>query len=282
MVVGGGSSGGCGINTSSSSGGGAGGQSGVQSCLFIPSIFLPNTLYVLPGFGGKQPTALVSGALGVAGQSSYVSIEPWTTTAPPNDLVLFASGGNATGAAPTSSAGGTPGTAAGSAPISPLGARGLYLSYTGAVGSSGQTASLSSSPVGLPATGLMVSGGTGGGASATIGTGGNGVSITTINTLGGGFWPVPAGAAQLIGGAGASGSTPAKPGSSGYILPYYIMNLGGFGGGGATTTSGGIAGNGGDGAPGCGGGGAGGSNTTNTTLARPGNGGDGFIVIMSF
>ena len=50
------------------------------------------------------------------------------------------------------------------------------------------------------------------------------------------------------------------------------------------STSGGIAGAGGNGAPGSGGGGSGGASSSVglTTLARPGNGGDGFVIVMSW
>ena len=81
--------------------------------------------------------------------------------------------------------------------------------------------------------------------------------------------------------AASSGATAARPG---FKPPRIKFNMfyGGTGGGGGNQTAGGNAGAGGDGDWGCGGGGAGGATTTNTTLARPGDGGPGFVVIACF
>jgi hypothetical protein len=102
-----------------------------------------------------------------------------------------------------------------------------------------------------------------------------------MNSLGLGSFLQP----TIAGGTAGSGATPAGAGQDGtwnYRYPFGYF-FGGLGGGGASgTNAAGVAGAGGNGAPGCGGGGAGGSNTTATTLARPGDGGDGFVWIVSW
>lgn len=285
IAVGGGSSGGCGTNTAATSGGGAGGGSGAQSILMIPAMFVPDVLFVQPGQGGQQPATLVSGAAGVAGTPTYVCITPDSTLNVINTLVV-ANNGQATGAA-TTTAGGTAGTAAvvGSLATMPLAGRGVYNFLVGQAGSAGgANTPAAGGNVTFPVTGLHVTGGTGGGGSAATGAAAGNMVVGTA-PLGGDFWPQSTGTASttlILGGIAAVTSTPAGEGKGGLILKNNIMRVGGVGGGGATTTAGGVAGGGGNGAPGCGGGGAGGSNTTNATLARPGNGGPGFVYILSW
>ena len=271
--VGGGSSGGCGLNSGTSSGGGAGGGSGAQSTLMIPAMFLPDVLYIQAGLGGSQPATLVSGATGVAGTITYVALEPWTTLAA-QLTVLFANAGAATGTAATTTNGGTQGTAAAVATIAnmPLAARGVYQFFAGQSVGTGSTSTGISTNINYPTTGLMVQGGSGGGGSPTSGPGVQSGAITLAG-FGDNFPSVTA-------AVGGSGSTPAGNGAGGTMLKPF-QYTGGVGGGGASNTLGGVAGAGGNGAPGCGGGGAGGSNTTVTTLARPGDGGPGFVYIYS-
>ena len=259
--VGGGSSGGCGLNTSSISGGGAGGGSGAQSNLLIPAMFLPDVLYIQAGLGGSQPATLVSGAVGVAGTPTYVVLEQGNVLAA-ELTVLFANGGNVTNAAITSS-GGSSGTAAAAATIAnmPLAGRGLYQFFAGQLGTTG--GSSSPTPGGAqtyPTTGLMVQGGQGGvGYTNVTSTSNNGI---TSAGFGDNFPSIP-GATTADSGIG-SGGTMIKP----------FQYTGGLGG---------IARQaGGNGAPGCGGGGAGGSSTSLPTLARPGDGGPGFVYIFSW
>ena len=280
--VGGGASGGCGINTGVSSGGGAGGASGMQTSLVIPAFFVPDILYVQCGAGGKQPTVLVSGALGVAGSPTFVNIVPDSSQAGFNSVsFLYAAGANATVTAPTTTAGGGTGTAVTTLiQFQWLGLKGMsnpiQNNVLGTAGGTSTGAGVSLSYYSATNTfGNSVLGGSGGGgSSATPGAGGG------ITSPGGSFsadFLLP----TTAGGAAASGATPAGDGAGGFKSRNQILNFGGYGGGGASTTAGGVAGRGGDGAPGCGGGGAGGSNTTNPTLARPGNGGDGFVYIVS-
>ena len=268
--VGGGSSGACGANTAATNVGGAGGGSGGQTCVWIPSFFVPDVLYVQCGAGGQHPTTLVSGQTQQGGGPTYVAIEP-STTLTANMTVLLANGGVA-GAV----TGGAVATIAGM----PQAARGFYTFFVGQSGGAGGAAgSGSGSNVGYPTTGLMVQGGSGGGGGGNP-TGGTGGSRTVpagvpINDF---FLPAQSG------GTAASGAIPAGAGGSGVIVRNFIMNYGGLGGGGASDTSGGVAGAGGEGAPGCGGGGSGGSTTVAgaDTLARPGDGGDGFVIVMSW
>jgi hypothetical protein len=270
LGVGGGSSGAVGANTAATNAGGAGGGSGGQTCVWIPAMFVPDVLYVQAGAGGQQPAVLVSGATQVGGVPTYVALEP-STTLTANMTLLLANGGVA-GAV----TGGTLATIAGM----PLAARGLYSFF---VGMSGTTGGVSGNGTGanltFPATGLMVMGGAGGGGGGSP-TGGTGGALS-----------VPVGSPYndfflftYPGGSGATGATPAGSGAQGAPMRNFIMNYSGMGGGGASDTSGGQAGAGGNGSPGSGGGGSGGSTTVTgaNTLARPGNGGDGFVIILSW
>lgn len=274
IAVGGAASGGCALNSGTTSGGGPGGGSGAQSTLMIPAMFLPDVLYIQAGLGGSQPATLVSAALGVAGTITYVALEPWNTLAA-GLTVLFASPGTATTAA-TTTTGGTGGTAAVIATIAnmPLAGRGAYQFFAGQAGTAGGTNNNTGVAQTYPTTGLMVMGGAGGGGSPTGGTGNAGGGITLVGF--GDSFPVG------TGGVAGSGATPATAGAGGAMIKPF-QHTGGTGGGGAAgNNAAGIAGAGGNGAPGCGGGGAGGSNTTATTLARPGDGGPGFVYIYSW
>lgn len=272
--VGGGGSGGTGLNTGTTSGGGAGGGSGAQTMVMIPSFMIPDTLYIQAGAGGIGPTT--SGAQGTAGQPTYVAIEP-STTLTANMTLLFANPGAVTSATvPTATAGGLAGTAAAATTIAtmPLAGRGFYNFLAGQVGSVGGASTTAGIAQTLPATGLMVTGGTGGGG-ANNGTQFAGGAFTAVTgSLGQDFFPA------LAGGTAAAGATPATIGSN-FIVRNYLMNYGGTGGGGASVTAGGLAGAGAQGAPGCGGGGGGGGTTTNATL-KGGDGGPGFVLIASW
>lgn len=276
LAVGGGSSGGCGLNSGASSGGGAGGGSGAQSSLLIPAAVLPDELFIQAGAGGQQPASLVSAAVGVVGIPTYVCLEPTSLVA--QLTILFANAGPVTGTAATTTVGGVAGSAAAVATIAnmPFAGRGLYQFFAGQAGVAGGT----STTAGVDRTlafqsGIIVTGGSGGGgSSATPGAGGQ---ITGADTN----WASGAIPNITTVAAAASGATPAGQGYTPTPLKFNMF-YGGLGGGGASTSGGGNAGAGGHGGLGCGGGGAGGCNTTNTTLARPGNGGPGFVLIIAF
>ena len=225
--------------------------------------------------GGKQAAVPSSGAVGVAGIPTYVAAEPFTTLNA-SLTYLIAREGTATGAAATATVGGVAGTAAvvGSLATMPLAARGISSFLVGQAGTAGGTNATAGVNLTYPITGLLVSGGAGGGG-CNAGTGfAGGNTNQPAAALGTNFYQ------SLSGGIAAVTSTPAGRGLDGYIGSIG-HRWGGSGGGGATTTGGGIAAAGGNGAPGCGGGGGGGSNTTNTTIGRGGDGGDGFVIIAS-
>lgn len=268
--VGGGSSGAVGTNVAATNVGGAGGGSGGQTCVWIPAFFVPDTLYVQCGAGGKHPTTLWSGAPQHGGGPTYVAIEP-STTVTTNMTLLLAHGG-----VTAAVSGGTLATIAGM----PLAARGYYTLFAGHPGTAGgAVGNGNGGNQTFPVSGVMVMGGSGGGGGGSA-TGGVGGALS-----------VPVGSPYndfflftYPGGTAATGSTPAGAGYPGAIMRNFIMNYGGMGGGGAGSASGAIAGAGGNGAPGSGGGGSGGSTTVAgaSTLARPGNGGDGFVIILSW
>jgi len=277
LGVGGGGGGGTGF-TSGAGGAGAGGSSGAQTSVMIPAMFVPDILYIQAGAGG--PGATVGATLGTAGTITYVCIEPYSTIAPAGTLLL-ANGGTVGAAVPTASLGGT---APASAPAAAsligmcLAGRGFSTLLGGQQGIVGAGAgAFNGASITPPSTGLMVTGGAGGGSSGAAATGGNGGSIAVIaNMLGTDFFSLP-----LAGGTGAASSIPATAASSGVVSRNFLFNFGGAGGGGGSTNAAGIPSAGGDGAPGCGGGGAGCTGSGAVSIARGGNGGAGFVYIIS-
>jgi len=268
LTVGGGSSGAVGPNNAAATTGGSGGGSGGQSCLWIPALFVPDVLYIQCGSGGRHPTTLYSGGLQIGGGPSYVLLEP-STTFTPNLTLLYANGG---------SAGATSGGIIATIGNASAAARGLYTFFVGHPGTAGGATQTAGTNLTFPVTGVMVMGGSGGGGSGSAPGAGGALSVPLGQPYNDFFlFTYP-------GGTAASGSTPAGAGYSGSVMRNFIMNYSGMGGGGASNTSGGNAGAGGNGAPGSGGGGSGGSTTTAgaNTLARPGDGGDGFVIIMSW
>ena len=286
LAVGGGASGGTGTNTATTSGGGGGGGSGAQSTLLIPAMFVPDVLYILCGMGGRPAATIATATAGVGGTVTYISAEPFETVVPLTNSVFLLAGGGGGGTAASVTVAGGAGAAGGAGTIAtaPLAGKGQYFFLAGQAGTTGGngTAGTAGGTLTIPATGLMVMGGTGGGGkTATVfGTGGPITSapggVSALNTD---IWPL-----SIPADTAATGATPAGVGRHGIILKNSIMNFGGAGGGASDETSGGIAGAGGNAAPGSGGGGAGGSSVTAgvTTLARPGDGGDGFVFMISF
>ena len=266
--VGGGSAGAVGPNSAGNGPGGGGGGSGAQTNLWIPAMFLPDALYIQCGGGGQQPATLVTGALQVGGGTTIVSIEP-SYILGSQLIVLEALGGIGGGT--------TAGPAIGITNMC-LAGRGFYSFYAGQAGTAGGAAQTNGTQQTFPVTGIMVMGGAGGGGSGAAPGAGGGVT-QPANYFGSDYYTP-----TTTGGAAASGATPARPGNPGIVVPFFLMNYGGAGGGGSSQTSGGQAGAGGNGAPGSGGGGSGGSTTATgaNTLARPGNGGDGFVIIVSW
>jgi hypothetical protein len=262
--------------------------------LWIPAQFVPDILYIQAGAGGVGPTT--SAALGVAGQPTYVAIEP-STTLNPNATLLYALGGTVTATAATITVGGGVGTAPVAATIAnmPLAGRGMWTALAGQNGTaggsgSGTTVLTAGGDRTLPTTGLMVTGGTGGGAAnknnnsppGNPNTSSGGGAISGINDGSIFFTNGTPGANAFL----ASGLTGEGDGvDCGHILKNSLMHYGGIGGRGADgifffepTTA--FAG--GNGAPGCGGGGSGSTPSGNNILLKAGDGGPGFVYIISW
>lgn len=264
--VSGGAGGGAGVNTSTTSGGGGGGAGGGLVFGLLPSLLLPDVLFVAAGTGGIG--GKTSGANGANGVSSMVSTEPSTAT---SQGMLFSTGTPLAGSAATASAGGAAG-AGGSFSLQPLVST-MFRGVNGQSGTAGGAPTAAGTALVLPTTGLITTGGTGGGGSngATCFDGGQ---IPGAG-LGSEFLPT------VLGGIAASGATAAIPGLTTTVSRMFgILQFGGTGGGGANNTAGGNASSGGRGSPGCGGGGGGGANTTNTTVGAGGDGGPGFVIII--
>ncbi len=264
VLGGGGASGNGAVGANSTAAGGGGGGSAGQTSLFIPTRFLPDTIYISAGYGGNAANG--------SGLVSRVAIQPDVAV---NHQIAIANGGggggNAAGA--TAGAAGAAGAAATLA-LMPLSARGVSTLLIGQTGIIGGVAVAGAAQT-LPTTGLLVTGGTGGGglpAAATAGTNGGAFTVPA-----GGFFPAN------VGGAGSAvAANPPLEGSHGVRgfngLDYYY---GGTGGGSThgTATGGGLVGaRGGDGAYGCGGGGGGGA-LTGSTQGSFGRGGAGLVVV---
>jgi hypothetical protein len=262
--VGGGGGGSCGNSAAvSTGGGGAGGSSGGQSTVMIPAMFVPDVLYIQCGQGGAGATT--SAGFGVVGLPTYVCISPYTTISPAGTFLL-ANGGTVSATAPTTSNGGLAPGAVAAATLGGmcLAGRGFTTLLAGQVGGAGGAANATGPTVNLPTTGLMVTGGSGGGG---VGSGSGG-SIFYSGSLGADFLPT------LQGGAFGG-----RVADSGFIARNFLMNYGGTGGAAGGGSSQGTAGA--DGAPGSGGGGGGGASNSFPTIAPAGSGGPGFVYIIT-
>ena len=250
------------IGVNSTAAGGGGGGSGAMSALLIPIFFLPDILYIsLPGPGSVTLQA-------------YVAINPDTVN---NHIVLQASPGGAGGNA----AGATGGSAGSAGSINtltqgPIGGCGVPFFLAGQVGIIGGAA-VSGGALTLPVTGLIITGGTGGGGlPAAAATGTNGGSFT-----------VPAAPSPFppqIGGIGnATATVPAQSGSSGFGAfrgqTFFYGGTGAASTHGTATGGGLVQGNGGNGGVGCGGGGMGGA-LTGSTAGTIGKGGPAWCQII--
>lgn len=264
LLVGAGGTGGSGVvGANSTAAGGGGGASGAQISLTLPLWAIPDAIYI----------SLAIGGLAV---SSNISISPSTTA---NHVLANAGSGNNAGNG-SAGTGGTAGVSASatSAAFMPLGWQWSDAAIAGQAGTAGGAA-VAGAALTLPVTGLLVTGGTGGGglpAAATAGTAGGSFTVPASPS------PFPAQAGGL---AQATATLAANNGSSGYkpiqgLLYYY----GGTGGGsthGSATGGGLVASFGGDGAPGCGGGGGGGA-LTGSTAGAYGKGGPAFCMITTW
>lgn len=266
LLLGKGGDGGTGVvGANSTAGGGGGGGSGGQTRLTMPLALLPDVLYF--SLAGRSATTTLA---------SYVAISPRLAAgagAPTvNDTLMIANGGGNGGNA----SGGTGGAAGAAGAIATAGT--MPLGWAFALALAGQAgiiggAAVSGGNLTLPVTGLLVTGGTGGGglpAAAAAGTSGG-------NITGAGQFPT------INGGAGSATATaPAAFGTTGFQpIPKLLYLMGGTGGASThgTATGAGLAqSTGGDGAPGCGGGGMGGALTASSAGAV-GRGGVALAVV---
>lgn len=272
FMLGGGSGGGGGfVGAASAAGGGGGGGSGAQTSLTLPLWALPDVMLVTVGNGG------VGGASGAAG--SVGTLSQISSTIPTNILFLAntSPAGGIAGAATGSATAGTAGAVStiASAPVSML--HGLMTANVNLAGQAGGTGGLATGgapiQVNYPTTGLIVTGGGGGGCIGTVGNGTPGALIaasTVLNTP------------DVAGGIQGTSTLLATDGNAGYRWPYLnngmMVNCGGSGGGGSAFNTPTRGGNGGDGGYGCGGGG-GGACLTGGVGGRGGNGGPGLVII---
>lgn len=292
-VVGGGGGGGGGVGTNG--GGGGGGGSGGVSKLIIPSILLPDTLYVSPGLGGSGGQGQLNNSPTTAarGYPSYVSTAKLNNASlggtnlsiPVNATLIMANNGNygEMGNGVSKSPGGAGATALNVSAM-PLIRLGIYQIEGGASGGDGGFTPSAASSVNFLDSNGFTTGGAGGGSTNT-GVATSGASIS----LGTGYPPLS---------GGVTGVTLGGHGSHGLNANVILQNLnldslnlwtcltftGGAGGGGVIGTGTGTSygGNGGNGGFGCGGGGGGSSaSATNKYGGNGGNGGPGFVMIIS-
>jgi len=221
-------------------GSGGGGSGGIYTSL-IPSILIPDRLYIVVGRGG------IGAAPNTNGTGGGVSLIRTTLNTTDVNQGLLARPTQATGG----NAGGTGGGGVSvlSGIYRNLGPNLLHNSVTGGAGVAG------SSGTSINLT-FLLSGGAGGG-SATLG----GTSFSGGSINGNGFVPT------ILGGI-----NPSDNGENGFSSFNPLFFTGGAGG---AANANGVGGNGGNGGIGCGGGGGG----AGVTGGRGGNGGDGLVII---
>ena len=273
LLIGKGGNGGTGV-VGAAGGGGAGGGSGAQTSITLPLWAIPDRLWLsLCGIGT------------VSAAHSYITVSPKMTAgagAPTsNDVLVYAAGGVVGGNAATTT-GGTAGAAAAAATAGnmPLGWQWMdsaIAGMQGTAGGAGTTTGTVGGALTLPTTGLLVTGGTGGGACpTTVGAG----TAGGLFTVAGRFAEAPQPAS-----GGGTGTTPPTLGRHGYKpiqgLMYWYGGTGG-GGVGSNATGAGLAqASGGNGDIGCGGGGMGGG-FTGSTAGAIGLGGPAFCQITTW
>ncbi|CAB4143690.1 hypothetical protein UFOVP450_200 [uncultured Caudovirales phage] len=258
---GGGGAGFSNVTAGTTRGGGAGGGCGANSSMLIPTMFLPDQLFITVGRGGNGGTL---GSGGGNGSATVISAGAGLTGAStiPN-VVLFANGGSG-GNGGSGTAGGTAGPA------------GTVISDTniGHWASVSQTKYIAGLPGGAGTTNgaagsvtintISVTGGAGGGGAqgGSVGVPGNITMITTLD--------LPDGILSTLNSTTLTGLT---VGGATLFKPF--LSWGGTGGSGSDATNGGP---GGDASIGSGGGGGGGG----AVGGSGGRGGDGIVIIASW
>ena len=231
--------------------GATGGATGAMTAVTLPSFGVPDTLYILPGYGGTGGTGGLSGSaagglgtIGTSGTPSYVCFYPNTSSG----YVLSVAnggGGGIQGQAGNSAAAIGAGAASTAYPISQFG---LRFSING--------------------TNYLASGGATVNAVFRVMPGGGNPSIISTPNVGGTLNP----AGELFQSI-AGGATEGATGAGGIIDLQRFISYGGTAGYSSVTQNGGPSGNGGPGS-----GGAGGAYGFQTG-SNGGQGGDGFVII---
>ena len=230
FAISGAGAGGGGGYAAAGGGGGGGGSGGQLLFLWIPAIFVPDSLYLSVGMGGAGGNRGTPGSAGTAGDATSIIL-------PQTGGTLYTCTGGNPGGAGAAAAGGTAGTAPGAPVVNFFTSFGSVLFVNGDAGIAGGTT-------------------TGGAAPArTRNQGGGGGGGTGAGTLPLSPWILPT--------RSIAGPSPELRGSplNGYAGPGGGLAVGGItrdgengtqgcgggGGGGAGTTSGGQGGKGGDG-----------------------------------
>ena len=251
--AGGGGGGGSSVNQL----GGGGGGSGGQTILLIPAHVLPDILYVSPGRGGVGANTFAGG--GGDGSASYVSIAPST------DTIYLACYANAGGGG--SSSGGFGANVAEQANAL-MSFQGFFFALAGQSGQNGSGVR----NITYPATGLLVSGGAGGGSGGSFTSSGFGGSITAPTQSSLSFFSTRSGGTDGTSNRGPDGISLFQP----------LLSTGGAGGGGQGATGIALNGSGGNGGFGSGGGGVGNAGGSINAGTSSGKGGDGLVIIQCF
>lgn len=251
------------------SGGGGGASSGVARFL-CPALFLPDTLFVQCGVGGKGGAGDANGSPGI---NSYVLTTPRVQTLP--NIICY-SGVNAPGGgqAGQTTTGGTGGTVPTIAVTQPFNSMGEWFAIVGVVGAAGGNSDVAGSSITAAWNGgtPMTTPGAGGGGCTSSNKDGGSVTATDITDLvNSGYYSTGTGAVAAAG----TGTGAAINGSAGAYRLTPFFNSGGAGGAGVNSSAGGSGGHGGYGSGGGGGGGG-------TSAGRGGNGGPGLVVIISW
>lgn len=237
--------------------GGAGGGAGGLSSLIIPSIFLPDTLYISVATGGNGG---IVGGNGEGARTTFISTQQ---NAQIGNLILSASGGGG-GIGTTAGAGGTAFSPFGSPTVWGIGNFfGGTIGLAGAGGTAGGGAGSVVNPT------ASIAGGAGGGGSSSLNVNGNGGSVSAneimVARTGG------TGGGTNKGQDGLARTIPSNNSSVRSAL-YFTSGAGG------AANGAGIGGDGGNASYGCGGGGGG----AGTTGGVGGRGGDGLVIITCY
>lgn len=252
-------------------GGGGGGSSGSLAKLFIPSILVPDELYIQVPDGGQGGSPANFGTNGLQAWIGFNN-KSKAATSPMGVLLISDNNGPSTGGSPggvgSAGAGGGAGTVAQNTGWATWGIHSANVGIAG-TGAGSQTGAdgVNQTSFGT-GNSLQVTGGCGGGGCTSANFNGGSVAIS-----GGLDWGM---GINYPSTSSVPGGTPTTlHGSPGIKRIHPFINTGG--GGGAALFSA-VGGNGGNGGYGCGGGGGG----AGTTGGRGGNGGPGLVIIYSW